>query len=135
MDIARIPFRCIKPDMILVAKFPIESLLYYLPSQYLFFDGSGLGLRLMLLSSCPRALSHFFIPSSNSLSNSGLGSLRCMKLQNPPLTQPSPLFSRQHASRKSVTGDSSQYIGRAAYHRLLSASQACWAESSYLKRA
>lgn len=58
-----------------------------------------------------------------------------MKLQNPPRTHPSPLFSRQHASRKSVTGDSSQYMGRAAYHREFSASQACCAESSYLNRA
>ena len=103
--------------------------------QYLFLVGSGLGLLVTLLSSLPLALSHFFVPSSSSLSNSGLGSFRCMKLQKPPLTQPSPLLSLQHASLKSVTGDSSQYMGRAAYQRLLRASQAVWAESSYLKRA
>ena len=39
--------------------------------------------------------------------SSGEGSLRWMKLQNPPRTQPSPLLSLQHASRKSVTGLSS----------------------------
>ena len=103
--------------------------------QYLFLVGSGLGLLVMLLSSLPLALSHFFVPSSSSRSNSGLGSFLWMKLQNPPLTHPSPLLSLQHASRKSVTGDSSQYIGRAAYQRLLRASHAVWAESSYLKRA
>lgn len=34
-----------------------------------------------------------------------------------------------------MTGESSQYMGRAAYHREFSASQAACAESSYLKRA
>ena len=64
-----------------------------------------------------------------------MGFLRWMKLQKPPRTQPSPELRRQQASRKSVTGLSSQYMGRAAYHLLLSSSQAFWADSSYLKRA
>ena len=75
--------------------------------QYLLLVGSGLGLLVTLLSSRPRILSHFFVASSSSLSNSGDGSFRWMKLQNPPLTHPSPLFNLQHASRKSVTGDNS----------------------------
>jgi hypothetical protein len=89
----------------------------------------------MLLSSLPLSFNHFLVASSSSRSNSGLGSFLCMKLQNPPLTQPSPLFNRQQASRKSVTGESSQYIGLAAYHLELRVSQACCAESSYLNRA
>lgn len=76
--------------------------------QYLFLVGSGLGLLVALRSSLPLCLNHFFVPNSSSLSNSALGSLRWMKLQNPPRTQPSPLLSRQQASRKSVTGESSQ---------------------------
>ena len=76
--------------------------------QYLFLVGSGLGLLVALLSSRPRCLNHFLVPSSNSRSSSPLGSLRWMKLQKPPRTQPSPLLSRQQASRKSVTGDNSQ---------------------------
>jgi len=76
--------------------------------QYLFLVGSGLGLLVILLSSLPRSLNHFFVPNSNSRSSSALGSFRCIKLQKPPLTHPSPLFNLQHASRKSVTGESSQ---------------------------
>lgn len=79
-----------------------------LSSQNLFLVGSGLGLFVILLSSLPLSLNHFFVPNSNSRSNSALGSFLCMKLQNPPLTHPSPLLSRQHASLKSVTGESSQ---------------------------
>lgn len=78
------------------------------PAQYLFRVGSGLGLLVALLSSRPRCRSHFLVPSSSSRSSSALGSLRWMKLQKPPRTQPSPLLSRQQASRKSVTGESSQ---------------------------
>lgn len=86
--------------------------------------GCGETLRLTLRLSLPLALSHFFIPNSSSRSRSLLGSFLCIKLQNPPRTQPSPLFSLQQASLKSVTGDSSQYIGRAAYHLAFRASQA-----------
>src|SRR5437016_144363 len=77
-------------------------------SQNLLLVGSGLGLLLWLLSSRPRSRSHFFVESSSSLSSSALGSFLWIKLQKPPRTHPSPLLSRQHASRKSVTGDSSQ---------------------------
>jgi hypothetical protein len=88
-----------------------------------------------LRSSRPRSCFHFLTAKSRSRCSSGVGSLRWMKLQKPPRTQPSPLFSRQQASRKSVTGESSQYTGRAACHRELSASHAACAESSYLNRA
>lgn len=104
-------------------------------AQNRFLVGSGLGLRLALLSSLPLALNHFLVLSSISRSSSSLGFLRWMKLQKPPRTHPSPEFSRQHASRKSVTGDSSQYMGRAAYQREFSASQAFCALSSYLNLA
>ena len=70
--------------------------------------GSGVGLLLALRSSRPRCLNHFLVARSNSRSSSALGSFRWMKLQKPPRTQPSPLFNRQQASRKSVTGDNSQ---------------------------
>jgi hypothetical protein len=83
----------------------------------------------------PRSFSHFLVDSSSSRSSSGLGCFLCMKLQKPPRTHPSPLLSLQQASRKSVTGDSSQYMGLAAYQREFSASHACCAESSYLNRA
>lgn len=75
---------------------------------HLLLVGSGLGLLVTLLSSRPLTFNHFFVDNSISRSSSGLGTLRCMKLQKPPRTQPSPLFRRQHASRKSVTGESSQ---------------------------
>src|ERR1700753_1994347 len=103
--------------------------------QCLLLLGSGVGVLLTLLSSLPLNFNHFFVDSVRSRSSSALGSFRCMKLQNPPLTQPSPLLSRQQASLKSVTGDNSQYIGRPAYHLELSASHAACAESSYLNRA
>ena len=77
-------------------------------TQYLFLVGSGLGLLDILLSSLPLILNHFLVLNSSSRSNSALGFFLWMKLQKPPRTQPSPLFSRQHASRKSVTGESSQ---------------------------
>ena len=106
-----------------------------LPAQYLLLVGSGVGDRLGVFSSLPSALSHFLVESTSSRSSSSAGFLRCMKLQKPPRTQPSPELRRQQASRKSVTGESSQYTGRPAYQRELRSSQAFWAESSYLKRA
>jgi hypothetical protein len=71
-------------------------------------DGSGEADLLMLRSSLPRALSHFLVLSVRSRSSSSLGFLRWMKLQKPPRTHPSPELRRQQASRKSVTGLSSQ---------------------------
>lgn len=106
-----------------------------IPAQYLLLVGSGVGDRLGVFSSRPSALSHFLVESTSSRSSSSAGFLRCMKLQKPPRTQPSPELRRQQASRKSVTGESSQYIGRPAYQREFRSSQAFWAESSYLKRA
>lgn len=79
-----------------------------LPSKYRLRVGSGLGDLVTERSSRPLAFSHFLVDMSKSLSSSGDGCFRCMKLQNPPRTQPSPLLRRQQASLKSVTGDSSQ---------------------------
>ena len=50
--------------------------------------------------------------------------LRCMKLQNPDLVHSPVSYWRQHASRKSVTGVSSAYIGRPPNQRLLRSLQA-----------
>lgn len=95
---------CIRLCVLLGAADSVQSLSLY----SLACIGGGVGLLLTLLSSLPLSLNHFFVASSRSFSRSGDGSFRCMKLQKPPRTHPSPLFSRQHASRKSVTGLSSQ---------------------------
>ena len=60
---------------------------------------------------------------------------RCMKLQKPPRLHSPFSFCRQHASRKSVTGESSAYNGRPAYHRLFRFSTAVCASVSHSKRA
>ena len=99
----RDPYHAISTTPGLSPQLPTPSSL-----QYRFLVGSGLGLLVALLSSRPLCLNHFLVPNSNSRSSSPLGSFLCMKLQKPPRTQPSPLLSRQQASRKSVTGESSQ---------------------------
>lgn len=48
----------------------------------------------------------------NELANSFDGRRRCIKLQKPPRLHSPFSFWRQHASRKSVTGESSAYSGR-----------------------
>merc|ERR1719412_1830533 len=58
--------------------------------------------------------------------------LRCMKLQNPDLVHSPVSYWRQQASRKSVTGVSSAYIGRPPNQRLLRSLQAFSASSSFL---
>lgn len=79
---------------------------------------------------------------------------RCMKLQNPPRLHSPFSFWRQQDSRKSVTGDSSEYSGRPrkdfkkrkdfgngwmqrlpAYQRLFKLSTAVWASVSHSYRA
>lgn len=67
---------------------------------------TGEGERLGLLS-FPVTFKYFFCDTSKSRAKTGLTFLRCMKLQNPPRIHSDVSCCRQHASRKSVTGESS----------------------------
>ena len=54
-------------------------------------------------------------PCRSERTSSGDASRRCMKLQKPPRLHSPFSFCRQHASRKSVTGESSAQSGRSAH--------------------
>jgi hypothetical protein len=58
--------------------------------------------------------------------------LMCMKLQNPPRVHSLCSYWRQHASRKSVTGESSAMMGRSPNQRLFRSLTAFSASSSSL---
>lgn len=66
---------------------------------------------------------------TNLLKSLDIG-FKCMKLQNPERVHSPISYWRQHASRKSVTGDNSEYTGRPPNQRLFISFAARSASSS-----